>query len=133
MSDRFSITNLRDLENSAAKFGLPDTFEARFAKNALDARELGVSLQKLSAGERAPFAHRHKEQPEELYVVVAGGGTVTVDGKEQAVSAWDVVHVAGSAVRSFAAGDDGLEFLAFGEIQPSDDAEMVENQPGADA
>jgi uncharacterized cupin superfamily protein len=125
MSDNFSITNLRrDVENSAAKFGMPDMFEARFAKQKLDARELGVSLQRLEAGQSSPFAHRHPKQPEELYVVIAGGGTITLDDNDHSISTWDVVHVAGPITRSFTAGDDGLEFLAFGQIHPSD-AEMV--------
>jgi mannose-6-phosphate isomerase-like protein (cupin superfamily) len=126
VTDTVSITNLRKLENAAAKFGLPDDFEARFAKGSLDADELGVSLQKIAAGQSAPFAHRHSQQPEELYVVVAGSGTITVEDEEHDVETWDVVRVDGQAVRSFAAGDDeDLEFLAFGLIHPSD-YEMVE-------
>ncbi len=126
MSTDFSKTNLRrDVENSAPKFGLPDTFEARFARNALEARDLGVSLQKLAPGETMPFAHRHKEQPEEIYVVLAGSGTITVDETEHAVEEWDAVHGAGPVTRHFAAGEDGLELLAFGRIGASPDAEMV--------
>jgi uncharacterized cupin superfamily protein len=123
MSD-ISITNLRQLDNAASKFGLPDAFEARFAKGALDSKDLGVSLQKIGAGESAPFAHRHNEQPEELYVVIAGSGTITIDGTEHALKTWDAVRVPGPALRSFAAGDEDLEYLAFGRIHPSD-FEMV--------
>ena len=127
MSKDFSKTNLRgDVENSASKFGLPDTFEARFAKGSLEARDLGVSLQRLAAGERMPFAHKHSEQPEEIYVVVAGSGTITVDEEEHAVEAWDVLHVAGPIARHFAAGDGGLEFLAFGRISEGSDAEIMQ-------
>lgn len=126
MSRDFSITNLRrDVENSAAKFGLPDAFQARFAKRTLEARELGVSLQTLGPRQRSPFAHRHREQPEELYVVVDGGGSITIDDAEHPLSAWDVVHVAGPLARSFSAGDEGLEFLAFGYLNPSD-SELIE-------
>jgi uncharacterized cupin superfamily protein len=120
MSDSCSITNLRQLANAASKFGLPDNFEARFAKGTLEADDLGVSLQKIAAGQSAPFAHRHKEQPEELYVVTAGSGTITVDGADHALATWDVVRVSGSALRSFAAGEEDLEYLAFGRIHPSD-------------
>ncbi|HEY4348773.1 MAG TPA: cupin domain-containing protein [Gaiellaceae bacterium] len=126
MSDGSPIVNLRTTENSAPKFGLPDFFEARFPKDRLDAEKLGVSLQSIAAGERAPFAHRHKKQAEELYVVVAGGGTVSIDGEEHRVTTWDVVRVSGQSVRFFTAGDNGIEFVAFGEIQPPNDAEMVD-------
>jgi uncharacterized cupin superfamily protein len=125
VSADFSKTNLRrDVENSAVAFGLPDTFEARFAKNVLDASDLGVSLQKLAPGTTMPFGHTHKEQPEEIYVVVAGGGTITVDEREHEVETWDAVHVAGPVARHFSAGKDGLEILAFGRIGEGQDAEM---------
>jgi uncharacterized cupin superfamily protein len=126
VSANFSKTNLRrDVENSADAFGLPDTFEARFAKGAMDAKDLGVSLQKLAPGTTMPFAHRHKEQPEEIYVVVAGSGTITVDDEEHEVAAWDAVHVAGPVARHFSAGDEGLEVLAFGRIGEGTDAEIL--------
>jgi quercetin dioxygenase-like cupin family protein len=133
VSRDFSKTNLRtDVENAAAKFGLPDSFEAHFAKSRLEAQELGVSLQRVEAGESMPFAHRHAEQPEEIYVVVAGGGTITVDGSEHPLETWDAVHVAGPVARQFSAGEDGLEFLAFGPIHPSD-FEILEVDEGARA
>jgi uncharacterized cupin superfamily protein len=126
MTTDFTIVNLRrDVKDSAEAFGLPDGFEARFAKRALEASELGVSLQKLAPGESSPFAHRHREQPEELYVVVSGSGTITLDGDDHAISTWDVVRVPGPVERRFAAGDEGLEFIAFGQIRPADDAEMI--------
>lgn len=122
----FSMANLRrDVENSAEKFGMPPTFQARFAKSVLEARDIGVSLQAIAPGESMPFAHRHTVQPEEIYVVVAGSGTLTLDQAEHPVEAWDVVHVAGSVVRHFSAGADGLEFLAFGRIGEESDSELI--------
>ncbi len=121
----FSKTNLRALEDMAPKFGLPEGFEARFAKSVLDASELAVSLQKLGPKQSSPFAHRHNEQPEELYVVVAGSGSIVLDGDAVELAPWDVVRVAGPVTRSFVAGPDGLEFVAFGRSSPSD-AEIVQ-------
>jgi uncharacterized cupin superfamily protein len=126
VSATFSKTNLRsEVKDSAPGFGLPDTFEAHFAKQALEARDLGVSLQKLGPGTTSPFAHKHNEQPEEIYVVVAGSGTITVDDDEHEIGAWDAVHVSGAAARHFSAGDGGLEFLAFGRISEESDAEIL--------
>ena len=122
----FSKANLRALENMAPKFGLPEGFEARFAKSALDAAELAVSLQKLGPNQVSPFAHRHKEQPEELYLVVAGSGSIVLDGEDIELAPWDVVRVAGPVTRSFVAGPEGLEFVAFGRSSPSD-AEIVQH------
>ena len=44
--------------------------EARFARAALGCETLGLSLQRVTPGARAPFAHRHASD-EEVYVVVA--------------------------------------------------------------
>jgi uncharacterized cupin superfamily protein len=126
VSENFSKTNLRrEVENSAAAFGLPEGFEAHFARKALEARDLGVSLQTLAPGTTSPFAHRHAEQPEEIYVVVAGSGNINVDGQEHEVAAWDAIHVGGSVSRHFSAGDEGLELLAFGRISEESDAEIL--------
>ena len=123
---KFSMANLRrDVENAAEEFGMPPTFQARFAKSVLEATDIGVSLQAIAPGESMPFAHRHTEQPEELYVVVAGSGTLTLDEEEHPVKEWDVVHVAGPVARHFAAGEDGLEFLAFGRISEESDFELI--------
>jgi quercetin dioxygenase-like cupin family protein len=122
----FTIVNLKsDVKDSAPAFGLSPALEARFAKGSLQAEHLGVSYQRIAAGEAPPFAHRHPEQPEELYVVVDGTGTITLDGAKKDVAAWDVIRVAGPVVRSFEAGPDGLELLAFGEIHP-EDSEIVQ-------
>jgi hypothetical protein len=42
----------------------------RFARNALESPELGVSHFTYEPGARKPFGHRHREQ-EELYELVA--------------------------------------------------------------
>jgi uncharacterized cupin superfamily protein len=122
----FSIVNLlSDVEDSAPKFGFGDQLEARFAKHALGAENLGVSYQRLAPDEASPFAHRHGTQAEELYVIVAGDGRVRLDDEHHDVRTWDVVRVRGGVVRSWEAGPEGLTLLAFGEIHP-DDVEMLE-------
>ena len=117
----FAKTNLqRDVPNAAPAHGLPDTFAAHFPKEQLGAEELGVSFQRLAPRSASPFAHRHREQAEELYVVPAGTGTIVTDGVGHPLVPWDVVRVAGMVARHFVAGPDGLELLAFGRIHPSD-------------
>jgi quercetin dioxygenase-like cupin family protein len=122
----FSIVNLRaDVDDAGPAFGFEGKLEARFAKRALEAQRLGVSYQRLEPGEASPFAHRHPQQPEELYVVVAGEGRIRLDGELHDVKTWDAIHVAGPVVRSWEAGPFGLTLLAFGEIAP-DDVEMLQ-------
>jgi uncharacterized cupin superfamily protein len=120
------MANLRrDVENAAEQWGLPKTFQARFAKSVLEARDIGVSLQAIEPGESMPFAHKHTQQPEEIYIVVAGSGTITIDETEHPVEEWDVVHVAGHHARHFSAGPDGIEFIAFGRIGEESDTELI--------
>ena len=123
----FSIANLRsDVEDSAQKFGFSPTLEARFGKKDLESQRLSVSYQRVAPNETSPFAHRHKEQAEEIYVVVEGSGRVLLDGEAHDLEEWDAVRVAGPVVRSFEAGSDGLAILAFGEINPANDAELIQ-------
>jgi mannose-6-phosphate isomerase-like protein (cupin superfamily) len=109
----YALANLKELENSAERFGLAPDVEARFARTALDAEETGLSYQRLAPDARYPFAHRHSDQ-EEIYVVLSGTGRVKLDDALVDVHPWDAIRVAPSTIRCFEAGPDGLEFLAFG-------------------
>ena len=127
----YTIKNLKeDVEDSAVKFGFSPTLEARFARDDLEAEGLGISYQRVAPNEDSPFAHKHKEQPEEIYVIVGGSGQISVDGELQDVRPWDAIRVAGDAVRFWVAGSDGLELIAFGTSTGGNDAELV--QPDAD-
>ncbi|MDX6525778.1 MAG: hypothetical protein QOI43_1289, partial [Gaiellales bacterium] len=108
-----TIKNLREVEDSAPKAGMAPDMQARFAASDLGLERSGISLQRLAPNASQPFGHHHKGQ-EELYVVVDGSGTVKLDDDVFEVTAWDAVRVAPEVIRGFAAGPDGLEFLAFG-------------------
>ena len=100
--------------------------QARFAASDLGLERSGISLQRLAPNASQPFGHHHKGQ-EELYVVVDGSGSVKLDDDMFEVGAWDAVRVAPEVMRGFAAGPDGLEFLAFGApavVAPMEDVEM---------
>jgi mannose-6-phosphate isomerase-like protein (cupin superfamily) len=60
------------------------------------------------------LAHRHGEH-EEVYVILSGGGNVRLDHEVIEVGPLDAIRVSPETVRSFAAGPDGLEMLAFGQ------------------
>jgi len=108
-----TIVNLKDVEDSAVRFGLSPQLESRFAREALGCEQVGLSYQRLAPDASQPFAHRHASH-EELYVVVGGSGRVRLDGEVSDVRRFDVVRVAPETARSFAAGPDGLELLVFG-------------------
>jgi mannose-6-phosphate isomerase-like protein (cupin superfamily) len=124
----YTVANLREVEDSAPKFGMAPDMEARFASSALGLCRSGVSLQRLAPGATQPFGHRHHEQ-EELYVVVAGDGRLKLDDEVVDVRGWDAIRVDPEVTRAFSAGPDGLEFLALGapaSENPAADVEMTQ-------
>lgn len=121
----YAIRNLKEIEDSAVKFGLSPQMESRFARKDLGAETLGLSYQRLAPNMRQPFGHRHEHQ-EEVYVILSGGGRVSLDDEVVEVRPWDAVRVAAETTRSFEAGPDGLELLAFGAHTDSGDVETVQ-------
>jgi mannose-6-phosphate isomerase-like protein (cupin superfamily) len=110
---------LTEVEDSAAKFGLAEVQQARFANRDLEVESTGVSLQRLNAGKRSPFGHRH-ENAEEVYVVIDGSGRIKLDDEIVELEAMDAIRVAPEVTRAFEAGPQGIEVLAFGPRHEGD-------------
>jgi mannose-6-phosphate isomerase-like protein (cupin superfamily) len=102
-----------DVEDSAQKFGMGEVLEAHFARDALEATQFGLSLQRLKPNQRMPFGHRHARQ-EEVYVIVGGSGRLKAGDEVIDVGRWDAIRLDPDVVRNFEAGPDGLELIAFG-------------------
>ncbi len=119
-----TIKNLEDVDDMAAKSGLGEMGQARFAREDLDAQDTGLSHQRLNPGKRQSFGHRHQEA-EEIYLVLSGSGRVKLDGEIVELKRLDAIRVAPETMRAFEAGPDGLEFVAFGPHH-SGDGEMVQ-------
>ena len=113
MATPYTLKKLTDIEDSAPKSGFGDIQEARFAKDALDAEDTGLSYHRLKAEQRQPFGHKH-DRAEEVYVVVAGSGRVKLDDEVVELQALDAIRVAPEVTRAFEAGPSGLDLLAFG-------------------
>ena len=113
MATPYTLKKLTDIEDSAPKSGFGDVQEARFAKDALDAEDTGLSYHRLKAEQRQPFAHKH-DRAEEVYVVVTGSGRVKLDDEVVELQALDAIRVAPEVTRAFEAGPSGLDLLAFG-------------------
>jgi mannose-6-phosphate isomerase-like protein (cupin superfamily) len=120
----YTVANLKELEDSATRFGLSPQLESRFARRPLGGETLGLSYQRLAPGTRQPFGHRHAVQ-EEVYVVVSGSGRVKLDDDVVELRPWDAVRVAPETMRCFESGPEGIELLAFGAHTDSGDAETV--------
>ena len=121
----YAIKNIRDIEDSAVKFGLSPQVEARFGRNALEAQKGGFSYQKLEPNYRQGFGHVHKAQ-EEIYVIISGGGRVKIGDEVVDIRQWDAIRVAPQTPRAFEAGPEGIELLAFGAGE-SGDAETIQD------
>ena len=119
-----TIVNLQDVDDAAEQFGMPPGLEARFARSALGLEKSGITLFKVAPDFKVPFAHRHREQ-EEVYLVLRGSATVVFEDERAELGEWDAVRIPPDVARSFEAGPDGAEVLAFG-AGAQGDAEMVE-------
>jgi quercetin dioxygenase-like cupin family protein len=117
----YTVKNLREVEDSAVKFGFAPEMSARFASNELGLEKSGVSLQGLAPNARGKFGHKHERQ-EELYVIVSGSGRVKLDDDVVELREWDAVRVPPEVARQFEAGPDGLEMIAFGAPRDSESA-----------
>ena len=115
----YTLVSLPSVEDMAAKRGLSDQGEARFATGPLACRATGLSLQRLNPGRRQMFGHRH-DRAEEVYVVVGGGGRVKLDDEIVELSSHDALRVAPHVKRCFEAGPEGMEVLAVGARHQGD-------------
>lgn len=115
---RYTIKNLREVEDVAPRFGFDAIQEARFPWRDLGAQDTGLAYHVVKPGQRGG-AHRH-EAAEEIYVVIAGSGRINLDGEVTELRPLDAIRVAPSVARAFEAGADGLELLAFGPHREGD-------------
>jgi mannose-6-phosphate isomerase-like protein (cupin superfamily) len=121
----YTLRNVKDVDDSAPAFGMSPDVEARFARNALESRQVALSYQRLQPNVRMPFGHAHAQQ-EEIYVVLAGSGRAKLDNDVVELAQWDALRVDPATMRAIEAGEDGIEFLAFGgPIGEGNDAELV--------
>ena len=118
----YTRVNLKEVEDSARKFGMPEELEARFAAGDLG---VGVSLQRLAPNFRLPFGHRHERQ-EELYVVLNGSGRIKLDDEIMELRQWDAVRVPPDVARGIESGSEGIEVLAVNAAPPARDTEQLQ-------
>jgi mannose-6-phosphate isomerase-like protein (cupin superfamily) len=109
----YTVVNLMEVEDQAPKFGYAPNLESRFARKSLELENSGLSHYRVAPGYRVPFGHRHAEQ-EEIYLVVSGSALVKLDDEILELAQWDAVRIPAGVMRSFGAGPDGAEILAFG-------------------
>jgi mannose-6-phosphate isomerase-like protein (cupin superfamily) len=119
VGDSWTHLNLDEVEDAAPGNGFGDRWEARVAREPLDAERTGLTHFRLRPGRRSPFNHRHREA-EEVYVVLSGAGSVKLGDEIRSVRPLDAIRIGPSVPRAFEAGPDGLEMIAFGAHHESD-------------
>jgi mannose-6-phosphate isomerase-like protein (cupin superfamily) len=124
MAAPYKLTNLNEVEDSAAKFGFGHVGEARFANSDLGTEQTGVSVHRLKPDARQAFGHRH-EEAEEVYVVLGGSGRVKLDDDVVELRDRDAIRISAGVMHALEAGPEGLEVLAFGPLRTDDRGEMV--------
>ena len=117
--------NLADVDDAAPANGFGARWEARVAREDLDAEQTGLTYFRLRPGKRSPFVHRHRDA-EEVYVILSGTGRVRLDNESFDVRALDAIRIAPKTARAFEAGPEGLEFIAFGPHHEAD-GELVDD------
>jgi uncharacterized cupin superfamily protein len=124
MSD-YTIVSLDDVENVAPRFQMPEGMDVRFPRRDLGCTAGGVGIEKLAAGVRIPFGHKHAQQ-EELYVVAEGSGRIKLDDEVHDLKRWDLLRIGPGVTRNLEAGSEGITLIAFGApIGEENDAEIV--------
>jgi mannose-6-phosphate isomerase-like protein (cupin superfamily) len=116
---RYTLKNLRDVEDKAVEFGIGEIQEARFPAEDVGAQSTGFGHQLIRPGKRQSFAHRHTDA-EEIYVIIAGAGRIKLDDEIVELERLDVVRIAPEVTRQLEAGPDGLELLVFGPRHKGD-------------
>ncbi len=81
----YTVVNLLELPDSVGDRA--PQIEGRFARGALESRDLGISHWRYEPGFQNSTGHKHGQQ-EEAYLVIGGSGRILLDGeatRDQAV------------------------------------------------
>jgi uncharacterized cupin superfamily protein len=115
-----TVVNLADVESRHFGRGTVAS-ERRDLGRAVGSRQTGLQHYRVEPGKNATPAHCHSVE-EEIFVVLGGEGALVLEGEETPVRPGHVVACppATGLSHHFRAGEDGLEFLAYGTRDPAD-------------
>lgn len=85
-----------------------------FLRDALDAERVGVTVLDADPGWTGKEHDHAEEDHEEVYVLVEGAATVTVDGEAVEMTAGDALRLSPDATRQIRNGDDPSQFVLVG-------------------
>jgi len=90
-----------------------ESFRGAFFKirRALGTTAFGINEVRLPAGAEGIEHDEAETGHEEVYLVLEGGGTFTVDGEAVAVTVGDYLRIDADSTRIVVAGADGISFV----------------------
>ena len=90
----------------------------KLARHSLGVTSFGMQVLDMpaGAGEFYPDHDHVKDGQEEVFVVLGGGGAISIDGQEIALAPDMAVRVRPAAKRRLLPGDDGLRLIVLGGV-----------------
>ena len=119
MSDKLPIIHIDAIDK--AEFGQGDDFAARLGKLGplLGMEKLGCTLVDLDPGKKARPHHPHYGA-EELFIILAGSGSIRYDNTQHAIKAGDIIFTPpgeGTAHQIINTSNDLLRYLALSSME----------------
>jgi uncharacterized cupin superfamily protein len=115
-----TVVNVAELEGKLTE--LPNVVRRRRNLGvAVGSKDTGIQHVEVAPGKESAPMHCHSSE-EEIFVVLAGDGTLVLDQEETAVHTGHVIsRPAGTGIsHMFRAGAEGLTYLAYGQRDPND-------------
>jgi uncharacterized cupin superfamily protein len=93
-----------------------ESFQGIFVKirRALGTTAFGLNELRMPPGFEGVEHDEARTGHEEVYAVLTGSGTATIDGEDVPLAAGDYLRVDAAATRKLIAGPDGLRFIVIG-------------------
>ena len=95
-------------EETGTKYGM------HFLRNELECTDHGFTVVDADPGWESPEHNHGDEDHEEVYFLVDGEATITVDGEDVDMQAGDAVRVSPGAARQVTNGDTDSQFVITG-------------------
>jgi tetratricopeptide (TPR) repeat protein len=112
MTDRYAVVPIRELG-----YAIPGQAHWHTIRSTLDVRAFGINAWTATEDDQRLIGEHDEaegEAHEELYVVLSGHATFTLDGESVDAPTGTVVHVPDPAVKRGATGERGTTILAVG-------------------
>jgi uncharacterized cupin superfamily protein len=118
MSDA-KVTHIDDIEGVYGGIFKP-------VGRTLGVTAFGVNVQVRGPGDDGYPDHDHsKDGQEELYYVLSGAATLTIDGEPNDLRAGSIAYVPAGVSRKFTTTDSGVEFISIGGAPDTPFTEII--------